>query len=68
MSYMAVLTFKAVNPISRHYNDLVSDQLPDLEDKKSMTLCWHSFSELDVESVTSCCAYEGILSVTNECL
>jgi len=32
MSYMAVLIFKGVNTFSRHYNDQVSDQLPDLQD------------------------------------
>jgi len=34
MSFLVGLTFKAVNTFSTHYNDQVSDELPDLKDQK----------------------------------
>jgi len=68
MLYMAILTFKAVNTFSRHYNDQVSDQLPDLQDQESLTLCWRTFSESGRVRVAFCFAYQGSLSVIYECL
>jgi len=68
MSYMEVLTFKAVNTFSWHYNDQISDQIPNLQDQKSLTLGRHSFSESGRERVAFCFAYEDSLSVIYECL
>jgi hypothetical protein len=68
ITYLAVLTFKAVNTFSRHYNDQVADQLPEIQDPKSLTLCGFTFSELGREYVASCLPYEGSMSVIYECL
>jgi hypothetical protein len=57
-----------VNTFVRHYHDQVSDQLPDLQDQKLLTLCWRSFSESGRERVASCVADKDSLSVIYECL
>jgi len=68
MSLLAFLPIKMANTFRTHQNYQVSDQLPDLQDRKSLMVCGRSFSQLGKEFVAIYFAYEGRLFVINECL
>jgi len=42
-----------------HNSKQITAQIPYLEDQKSMTLCWRSFSECGSDCVAFCFAYTG---------
>jgi len=65
---LSIWSMKAANTSSMHQNGQVSNQLPDLQDQKSLTLCWRSFSESGRERIAFSCAYKGSLYVVDECL
>ena len=68
MSLMAFWLIKAANTFNTHYNDQVYDQLPDLQDQKSLRLCWRSVSELGRECAAFSFSNKGSLDVSYECL
>jgi len=41
-------------------------QLPDLEDEKSVALCWPSFSWWGNEDITHCCTWKGLQYIVSE--
>jgi len=63
-----LLPILAANTLRMHYNSLVTDGLGDLQDQKSLTLCWHSFSESGRECIAFSFAYQGSVSIIYECL
>jgi len=45
MLLLAFLPIMVANTFSTHYNNQVPDQLPDIQDHQSLTLCWRPFTE-----------------------
>jgi len=51
------------NTLSMHQDGQVSDYLPDLQEQKSLTLCWRSVSVSGRERIHFSFAYKGSLYV-----
>jgi len=63
------LTFspiKVANTLIIYRNDHIAFELPDLQDKKSLTLCWHSISEWGRDRETRSFAYKARQSCISE--
>jgi len=56
---LSLLPIKAANTLNMHSNDQIACELPDLQDQKSLTLRWHSFSELGRERVALSFAWKA---------
>jgi len=67
MLCLVVLPVKHANACSTHYNNQVSNQLPDLKNKNLLTLYWRLFSELRREYVAVSFPCQGSLYIMNEC-
>jgi len=68
MLSLAFLLIKAANIFIMPHSNQVSNYLPNLQDQKLLTLCWHSFSEWGRERVTSSLAYNASQYLIYECL
>jgi hypothetical protein len=46
MSVLVLLPIMVADTFCTHYHNQVCDQLPDIQDQQSLTLCWCSFTEM----------------------
>jgi len=68
MLSLTFLPIRAANTFNTHYSNQVTDSLPDLQNEKSLMLCWRSLSKWGMEHIAFSFDYKGSLYLIYECL